>query len=175
MRLSNEKRVEVVRHLVNMVYPKSFYTEIGKRILDTISNTEMMKTARMLAEKYPEYVVTQNNIRFYYDDDYGYINIDPGYKFAWNGTFRIGVRFDTISNPKHEAFAKEIRDFKRDADNYRDKVHAVVYSCNTTRQLYEVLPEMKGFFDEEDGTGGRAIVPKTLIDEVRKMIPKEIA
>lgn len=68
------------------------------------------------------------------------------------------------------AFLKSKNEIKKEADELKTKARQVVYSCSSTKQLLEVMPDADKYIPENVlTTGTQLMVSKETVSELRKL------
>lgn len=167
MKLTNTMREHVATSLKNKLLPAIDFEEKMKEIATREYHKIIPKEVLDIWGKDKEWFNTRAWVRMLKKGETNY-----------NGSNVVG-QFDIFESPsrgyrEYIPYCEELAELSKKEESYakkrealETKVRRVAYSCSTTKQLLEVLPEAAEFLPAE---GTKAIVPIELYDSLRRDI-----
>jgi hypothetical protein len=172
MRLTNIIRDDVAERMTDAYYPLASINskkEELKGALRVLAEEAIPPEVLKVFKKYPGYFRTDNDVRMkrkafqgnWYSDGEIIRESFPGQNLPCSASWHT-IEF----NKPIEDLYKKIEKLEEQREDLKGKISKVLYSCSTTKQVIEALPESEKFFPLDESS--TLPVPVSLYQELRK-------
>lgn len=162
MKLSLEKKKEIITVLVSKSFPTEKERELEGSISDELEKLDVFKIPIMLFKEYSAYILSKNTC--YINDEI----INLNFSYATRGYYtNVYLNTKDLSLDIIAAFNKLCAWRKAKADFKKDLTNTVI-ACNTSKQFTDLVPSAKSLFEEKNAS--TQLVPKDLIDRVNGIL-----
>lgn len=163
MKLSLEKKREIITVLVSKSFPTEKERELEGAISDKLESFDVFKIPIMLYKEYSVYVHGVSTC--YINDEV----ISLNFRYATRACYYDNIYLKTKDLPLDivEAFNKLCAWRKARADFKKDLKDTLV-ACNKSKQFTDLVPSAKSLFEEKNTD--TQLVPKELVDRVNGIL-----
>jgi len=173
MKLSNEKRNLFATKLFNSCNASQNLEKLKKEFAEVFSK-ELWASVPKGYENFKSWMKKKNSFIIKDDITYDYFQVDfeEAVFIPINGHLGDCYIYSKYISDYEESFklATKIFQIKKENKKILDKFTKILYSVNTTNQLFELIPEAKEILGIDEQI--KSLVPVELVQEVNKLLKR---